>query len=504
MNKSTTSVSETNDNYFFLLPSFGLKFGGLTGTVLKKTRLLSEEAGYSCKILCMNHSVNFEAIKKAQLKNGKLGPNVQMLNMFDYFADEKSKITLRKRLNLKSGRNIAHEYMEKSRTYRIYDKGVLVEAWIYEKDNKTLKSICFYDSNRKKYKQSTFDKYGNLVKDTHFNVVNDSITTVMYYRRDKSCYLSYWYNDDNKVNHIVWFDKKMSIKEVFKNEAEIQKYYLDRQVSSGVNNYFVSEKRWYDSAVIKMKNRDNVYKIMSHHGHLYPRIPGSFKFVDEIDKFVVLTEWYKKDIIEKHPENKKIVVVPNSFNGPTKMPDFDKRDIKKVISTSRYVKIKQLDHTIKSFRKVVDKIPEAVLELYGHGDEGPNLKKLITDLELEDNVKIKGFTPNVSKVYQSAAISVSSSRTEGFSLSILESLSNACPVVCYNIRYSPSDMITSGNNGYLVEENDIDDLADKIIKSINNKQNLKKMSAAAYKNAKKFNDSEWTKSWIEIFESMKK
>lgn len=39
---------------------------------------------------------------------------------------------------------------------------------------------------------------------------------------------------------------------------------------------------------------------------------------------------------------------------------------------------------------------------------------------------------------------------EGFSLALLESLAHGVPVISYDIKYGPSELITSDFNGYLI------------------------------------------------------
>ena len=39
---------------------------------------------------------------------------------------------------------------------------------------------------------------------------------------------------------------------------------------------------------------------------------------------------------------------------------------------------------------------------------------------------------------------------EGFSLALLESLAHGVPVISYDIKYGPGELITSDFNGYLI------------------------------------------------------
>lgn len=86
--------------------------------------------------------------------------------------------------------------------------------------------------------------------------------------------------------------------------------------------------------------------------------------------------------------------------------DFKARDLKKVVSIARFDEQKQNIHLIKAFKRVVDKISDARLELYGFGDKENEMREFISKLNLEENVIIKGFTNNVTEVLSTAAFKI--------------------------------------------------------------------------------------------------
>ncbi len=74
-------------------------------------------------------------------------------------------------------------------------------------------------------------------------------------------------------------------------------------------------------------------------------------------------------------------------------------------------------------------------------------------------MRLAGYTNAPLEVFQGALASVYPTTTEGFGLSILEALSNGCPVISYDVNYGPREMIESGKNGELVPPGDIDAIA---------------------------------------------
>ncbi|MEQ5997763.1 glycosyltransferase [Staphylococcus saccharolyticus] len=85
------------------------------------------------------------------------------------------------------------------------------------------------------------------------------------------------------------------------------------------------------------------------------------------------------------------------------------------------------------------------------------IKSLIS--KLHDKVKILDYTKNPLTEFKTSKASLLTSKYEGFGLTIIESIEMGCPALSYNIPYSPSEIIKNGENGYLIEENNIDSLS---------------------------------------------
>ncbi|HCT0508074.1 TPA: glycosyltransferase, partial [Staphylococcus pseudintermedius] len=127
---------------------------------------------------------------------------------------------------------------------------------------------------------------------------------------------------------------------------------------------------------------------------------------------------------------------------------------------------KQLSHILKAFKIYQEAGYDYGLDIYGHGESRPvkQMEQYIRELNLGDKVQFHGKTNQPGKVFSQHAASLLTSQFEGFSLAVMESINNGCPVLAYDIRYGPREMIKSGENGYLVEPQNIEDLADKMMK----------------------------------------
>ncbi|MEG0255973.1 MAG: glycosyltransferase, partial [Vagococcus sp.] len=83
----------------------------------------------------------------------------------------------------------------------------------------------------------------------------------------------------------------------------------------------------------------------------------------------------------------------------------------------------------------------------------------------------------------------------GFCLSLLEAMEHGVPVISYDIRYGPSEMIEDGKNGYLIEPNNMDEMKEKLAYLLSHPEQHKEMSQNAYDIANKFDKQCTIKKW---------
>ncbi len=121
---------------------------------------------------------------------------------------------------------------------------------------------------------------------------------------------------------------------------------------------------------------------------------------------------------------------------------------------------KPIHDCIDAFRLIKDTFPEVNYLIYGIGAGRARLEAQIARLGCGDRVRLMGYTMEPLAVFQRALASVYPTTTEGFGLSILEALSNGCPVISHDVDYGPREMIVPGRNGELVPPADVAALAE--------------------------------------------
>ncbi|MBO4452916.1 MAG: glycosyltransferase family 4 protein [Clostridia bacterium] len=117
---------------------------------------------------------------------------------------------------------------------------------------------------------------------------------------------------------------------------------------------------------------------------------------------------------------------------------------------------------IKAMKEVVKKVPEALLLIAGNGPEKDNLQALIDELDLNDSVKLIGYTTQLEKYLQASDLLVACSIREGLGMNVIEAMLCGKPVVASKNR-GHNELVKDGVNGFLVDACETGQYSDRII-----------------------------------------
>ncbi len=285
---------------------------------------------------------------------------------------------------------------------------------------------------------------------------------------------------------------------------------IDRLV--GDDKVFITSEARNIDHVLLTYGGENVKQIyLLHNAHLKPpyrnpmRLEPAYKPLlehhAEVDATVFLTNRQRADAELKYGEQRNFFVIPHPAPPVVLSPAIE-RDPKLVVMLARLDYSKRLDHAIKAFARVLGHVPDARLEIYGTGPEEAQYRRLIRKIGVGRSVTLLGHTTSPGEALQRAALSLLTSRLEGLGLVLLESLSSGCPVVAYDIRYGPSDVISNGVNGVLVDPGNIDALAAGVIRLLKDPLLQRRMSSAALARAHMFSSEAFVARWSALFNAL--
>lgn len=134
--------------------------------------------------------------------------------------------------------------------------------------------------------------------------------------------------------------------------------------------------------------------------------------------------------------------------------------IKTIVSVGRLVPQKNHGMLIDAFSKLND--DDLTLLIYGEGELEVELQKKITNMDLDDKIKLCGRTDYVLDKLKKSDLYILTSNFEGMPNSLMEAMAIGLPTISTDCPTGPSDLIRSGENGILIPVGDVDSLTNAI------------------------------------------
>lgn len=173
-----------------------------------------------------------------------------------------------------------------------------------------------------------------------------------------------------------------------------------------------------------------------------------------------------------------------------------------LVSTGRMHPVKGFDDLLKVVKKVSEKIPDVKLNLVGGGEEYDTLKEQAKEMKIDDIVNMPGMVSGeeVNEFMIKSDIYVMTSHTECFPMVLLEASACGLPLVAFDVPVGPKALIREGDNGYLIKDRNIDEMADKIIGLFENQEKMKELGRKAKENVNQYLPDNVMKKWYDIFD----
>lgn len=160
----------------------------------------------------------------------------------------------------------------------------------------------------------------------------------------------------------------------------------------------------------------------------------------------------------------KFIVLPNSIdtekinrnsNHSIQLPEGVEAH-KYFITVARLTHQKNIHLLFQAFLAAKNLGSDWKLIIVGEGEDKPSLMQLAKQLKIVDLVSFLGYQSNPYPYIKNAGAFVSSSREEGFPVSLIEALTLNCPIISLACPTGPTDIIEHGDLGKLVPftEND--------------------------------------------------
>jgi phosphatidyl-myo-inositol dimannoside synthase len=242
------------------------------------------------------------------------------------------------------------------------------------------------------------------------------------------------------------------------------------------------------------------YVVLSHGNDLDYQISN---WIDEIVANIVIknssqflcNSYYVKEKILKKGYRGGVNIFHPGVDTEKFNPNIDKDEIqiryankenKIIFTAARLVSYKNIENILRSLVFVIKKIPNITYIIAGEGEQRYNLGNISRDIGIDKYVKFIGYVENdkLPAIYCASDIYVMPSIIETFGISFIEA--NACgkPVIGGQIG-GVEDAIVNGETGLLVNPNNIEEIAEAIIKILSDNNLSEKLGKNGRKRAEK-------------------
>jgi poly(glycerol-phosphate) alpha-glucosyltransferase len=502
----------------FTVNTLALKRGGLVKAVRTRANLLAEAGAFPeiwIEVLGFQPALEADV---AQLKaQGHLHPDIHVRSVL-FSLDTSPGPEARPVVTFDGEGYTAFPADATGLTFRLFRDG-LYEKHVRLRSDGTLASIDHFGPDRLRARRDDLDGSGRIVRTSHYRGASTSPVVQRYIGKDNQCFLTVWQPPGKQdwASAYLFGDEPLT----FANTGALYTHAFEailRHEPAAVicsefreNLYDLPEQNLDD--LIRAIDHPQLTKIaVAHSNHLAPPyVRGSavsanwerlFHSLDGWDQLVVWTEAQRRDVADQFGHADRVRAIPQV--APPHAAISIETDPLRLVLVARTHPKKRVDEAIHVFRRVVDAVPGAVLEVFGFGygdEEEDRIQELVGELGLGNSVRFMPFTSDPVEIYGSAALVLLTSASEGFPLILLESMSFGVPVAAYDANYGPSDVIEDGVNGYLAPFGDQTGLARQIVRVLRDPTLRSRLAEGCRATLDRFSSEGYVQAWTEVLAS---
>ncbi len=219
------------------------------------------------------------------------------------------------------------------------------------------------------------------------------------------------------------------------------------------------------------------------------------------DAIVTLTEEDKEYYQDNLKIKGEILAIHNPFvwnNVETKY----NADSKIILSVGRLTYQKGFDILLEIAREVMPKADGWKWIILGEGEDREKLEEKIKEYGLEEKVILKGNVTDINDYYSKAGIFVMTSRFEGLPMTLLEAKTFDLPIVSFDCKTGPRELILDSINGYLIDEGNLDAMEKAIFDLIEDDKKRKLFSQNAGEDINKFDIKVIIDKWKKLIKEI--
>ncbi len=164
--------------------------------------------------------------------------------------------------------------------------------------------------------------------------------------------------------------------------------------------------------------------------------------------------------------------------------------------------IKGFDLILSVYSSLISEFPEWRLAIAGGGSNGlAYLTNLASKLSITDRVDFLGHSNRVDLEMQASEIFIMSSRYEGFSMVLIEAMSQGCACISFDCIAGPSEILEGGSCGLLVPNGDLLSMTNSLRLLMHSPLLRRTLSTKAIQRSFHFSTDRIVKQWDHLLHS---
>lgn len=204
------------------------------------------------------------------------------------------------------------------------------------------------------------------------------------------------------------------------------------------------------------------------------------------DYVLAVNNYFTRELVAAGMPENRAIAIPNMIEIPADfiLPIKTKfRKPLKIGSLGRLYPEKNFDKVLEAMAILRDKGFECEYFIGGVGPQQPKLEELAKKLNLQNNLKILGWTTDKKEFFENIDIFILPSWGETFGIVLLEAMLYKTPIITSN-SWGPDEIIEDKIDGLKVSKDDAKKmpelLADAILTLANDEEFAKKLAVKAY------------------------
>lgn len=222
------------------------------------------------------------------------------------------------------------------------------------------------------------------------------------------------------------------------------------------------------------------------------------------DKFILLSKNYIDELCNtiKIQDLNKIVCINNPLTYQPPLVDFNKKQKQVLILCRLEEFFKNISSALRIWKLIESLgVNDWNLAIVGTGVDEKNLKDYAATLNLK-NYAFLGETFEPEKYYQESSLFIMTSHSEGWPMTLLEAQQYGCVPVAFNTFAALSEIIENGVNGYIIDKNDEESFANKILELMANNPLRKKIAKNCISKSQNFSSEAIGDKWDSLLKNL--